>query len=264
MKRTACGCCSKVAENCWDSSLYDEKHNFVTRYGEDLLSLLGAQAGERILDVGCGTGHLTAAIAGTGAVAVGMDSSVEMLGKARESYPELEFFQADVREFRVDGLFDAVFSNAALHWVTAAGDAAGCMARALRPGGRLVVEFGGKGNIAHIAAGVRAALREVSGRDQQHQWYFPSIAEYGAVLESAGFEVEAAWLFPRFTPLEGETGIRDWIRMFRGGMIGPLSDAELDDVLRLAEERLRGALYRDGRWHADYKRLRVCARKVLH
>lgn len=253
-----------MAQNAWDSSLYDGKHSFVTRYGEDLLALLDAKAGERILDVGCGTGHLTATIAATGAVAVGMDSSAEMLGKARASYPDLEFFEADVTGFEVDTAFDAVFSNAALHWVTAASEAAGCMARALKPGGRLVVEFGGKGNIGFIADAVREAIREVTGRDQRHQWYFPSIAEYGAVLESVGFEVEAAWLFPRFTPLEGETGIRDWIRMFRGGMIGPMDDGELEAVLEGAERRLREVLYRDGRWHADYKRLRVCARKVLH
>lgn len=253
-----------MAENPWDSKLYDGQHNFVTRYGEDLLSLLAPQAGERILDVGCGTGHLTAAIAKAGAAVVGMDSSAEMLAKARESYPDIEFRQADVTGFTVDEPFDALFSNAVLHWVTAASDAARCMAQSLRPGGRLVVEFGGKGNIAHIVEGVRGAIRELTGRDQGHQWYFPSIAEYAAVLEAQGLEVEAAWLFPRWTPLEGESGIRDWIRMFRGGMIGSLTDEELEVVLRSAEQRLRDALYRDGVWHADYSRLRVFARKVLH
>ena len=253
-----------MAENLWDSKLYDDKHNFVTKYGEDLLSLLAPRAGEHILDVGCGTGHLTAAIAQAGASVVGMDSSEEMLEKARAAYPDLTFVHANVTDFQFDQPFDAVFSNAVLHWVTKAREAAECMARALKPGGRLVVEFGGKGNIAEIVGAVREAILKVTGRDRQHQWYFPSIAGYASVLEAAGFEVEAAWLFPRFTPLEGETGIRDWIRMFRGGMIGPLSDEEMEAVLALAEERTRGALYRDGRWHADYVRLRVAARKVLH
>ncbi|MBL8173413.1 MAG: methyltransferase domain-containing protein [Bryobacterales bacterium] len=250
--------------NQWDSSLYDDKHNFVTRHGEDLLQLLAPQPGERILDAGCGTGHLTAAIAASGAVAVGMDNSPEMLAKARECYPQIEFVPGDVTDFSFPQPFDAIFSNAALHWVRAAEDAARCMARALRPGGRLAVEFGGAGNILHIAEAVRAAILHVTGRDQPHQWYFPSIGEYAAVLERSGFQVEAAWLFPRWTPLEGDTGIRDWIRMFRGGMIGPLTSTEFEEVLRLAEDSLRGVLYRDGRWHAGYKRLRVCARKVLH
>ncbi|MBS1824932.1 MAG: methyltransferase domain-containing protein [Acidobacteria bacterium] len=253
-----------MAENLWDTKLYDGKHNFVTKYGEDLLALLAPQPGERVLDVGCGTGHLTAAIAQAGASVLGMDSSEEMITQARAGYPDLTFVRADVTDFQLEQPFDAVFSNAVLHWVTEAAAAAQCMARALRPGGRLVVEFGGKDNITQIASSVRQAIRAVTGREQAHQWYFPSIGEYATVLESAGLRVEAAWLFPRFTPLEGETGFRDWVRMFRGGMLGPLSDSELETVLQMAEDSARPALYRDGRWHADYTRLRVTARKALN
>ncbi|MFN7935086.1 MAG: methyltransferase domain-containing protein [Bryobacteraceae bacterium] len=220
-----------MAENLWDTKLYDDKHNFVTKYGEDLLALLAPQPGERILDVGCGTGHLTASIAQAGASVIGMDSSEAMIAQAREGYPDLTFLRADVTDFQFEEPFDAVFSNAVLHWVTRASEAAQCMSRVLKPGGRLVVEFGGKGNVAHIASSVREAIRSVTGREQAHQWYFPSVAQYATVLESVGLEVEAAWLFPRFTPLEGETGFRDWVRMFRGGMLGPLSDAELEAVL---------------------------------
>lgn len=253
-----------MAANSWDSSLYDNKHNFVTRFGEALVELLDPQPGERILDAGCGTGHLTARIAAAGATAVGIDNSVEMLAKAREEYPAIEFVHADVTGFTLSEPFDAVFSNAVLHWVKPPADAASCMARALKPGGRLVVEFGGKGNVAHITECVRQAIAEVTGRDQPHQWYFPSIAGYAAVLEGAGLEVEAAWLFGRMTPLEGEHAIRNWIRMFRGGMIGPLGEQELEQVLDLAEARLRPLLCRGGVWHADYRRLRVFARKALH
>ncbi|MGH6628953.1 MAG: class I SAM-dependent methyltransferase [Burkholderiales bacterium] len=128
----------------WDSSLYDDKHSFVTKYGEGVLELLAPQPGERILDVGCGTGHLTQLIAGAGAQVTGMDNSAEMIATARAGHPDLRFVVGDAADFFFDEPFDAVFSNAALHWVHRAEEAVICMSRALKPGGRFVVEFGGK------------------------------------------------------------------------------------------------------------------------
>lgn len=138
----------------WDSELYNQKHAFVFKYGEDLLALLDARPGERILDVGCGAGQLTAMIAASGADVTGMDSSPEMIATARAAYPEISFVIADASDFsfaEAAKVYDAIFSNAALHWVERAEDAIVCMSKALKPGGRFVVEFGGKGNIANIA-----------------------------------------------------------------------------------------------------------------
>ncbi|HYE71933.1 MAG TPA: class I SAM-dependent methyltransferase, partial [Blastocatellia bacterium] len=120
----------------WDSSLYDQKHAYVTKYGEGVLDLLNSQAGERILDVGCGTGHLTKKIAESGAEVVGIDSSAEMIEVARTTYPEINFVVADATDFSFDKPFDAIFSNAALHWVKPPEQAVICMSRALKSGGR--------------------------------------------------------------------------------------------------------------------------------
>src|SRR5262245_47515749 len=130
----------------WDPALYQSSHSFVWERGRGLVELLAPQAGERILDIGCGTGQLTAEIAGAGAHVVGVDNSAAMIEQARANFPELRFEQADVRSLKFDHEFDAVFSNAVLHWVQQADTAAAVMSRALKPGGRMVVEFGGHGN----------------------------------------------------------------------------------------------------------------------
>src|SRR6202043_2259805 len=101
----------------WDANLYDAKHAFVWKYGADLVPLLAPQPGERILDIGCGTGHLTAQIAESGARLVGVDRSPEMVKAARKVYPNLQFEVADARALRFHNEFDAVFSNATLHWI---------------------------------------------------------------------------------------------------------------------------------------------------
>jgi trans-aconitate 2-methyltransferase len=246
----------------WDAGLYDEKHSFVWKYGAELIDLLAPQAGERILDLGCGTGHLTAQIAAAGAEVVGIDSSSEMVAEARHLYPHLRFEIADARDFRLPESFDAVFSNAVLHWVQEPERAIACIHRALRPGGRFVAEFGGRGNVRVIVAALTGAAAVVGLGTWTHPWYYPGIAEYATLLERAGLEVTDASLFDRPTPLEGEQGLRHWIEMFAGDVLGRIPAGDRERFFRRAEEALRPALHREGRWFADYRRLRIVARRV--
>lgn len=246
----------------WDSALYEEHHSFVSQLGVGLIELLAPQAGERILDLGCGTGHLTQQIAEHGACVTGLDSDVDMLRQARANYPQLRFIQGDGQNFTLDEACDAIFSNAALHWMTDSARAAACMARALRPGGRLVAELGGQGNVQTLYSGFCAALQEAGlPIPAASPWYFPAPADYAALLASQGFEVLAARLFPRPTPLEGATGLRNWLQMFLGDTLNSLTPTVRERVLLASERRLRPTQWQDGRWVADYVRLRVVARR---
>ena len=245
----------------WNSSLYDQKHSFVYEYGRELLALLDPQPGERILDAGSGTGHLTKQIADAGATVIGLDASAEMIETARRAYPDLEFIQADVTDFSFSEPFDAVFSNATLHWVTNAEAAVRCFARALRPGGRFVVEFGGKGNVARILNAVSEAMRASGLGEFRHDWYYPTIGEYAPLLERHGLAVDVAWLFDRMTKLEGEDGILNWLRMFGTVKTPQLSDETRQRMFDLAVEKARNSLFIDGQWYADYRHLRIMAHK---
>lgn len=242
----------------WDAGLYDDKHAFVTKYGESLVELLDPKPGDRVLDVGCGTGHLTSRIARAGAVVIGLDSSEEMIATARSEYPDIEFVVADVANFDLGQSFDAIFSNATLHWVHRAEEAARCMARALRPGGRFVVEFGGKGNVRRIYCSLERAIQEIAGQNASAANYFPSIGEYASILEKHAIQVAHAELFDRLTRLEdGENGMANWLRMFRRQSLELVPDQLRSAVIRRVEEDLRDSLYQDGAWHADYRRLRI-------
>ena len=247
--------------NEWNPALYDQKHSFVFEYGHELLALLQPQPGELILDLGCGTGHLTSQLAQTGARVIGLDSSPSMLTTARQNYPQLEFRLADAAEFSTPEQFDAVFSNAVLHWVTRAEEAVSRIAGALKPQGRFVAEFGGKGNVRQITAAVQSVLHELTGQPISHGWYYPSISEYGSLLEKHGLEVRQAFLFDRPTVLEGADGMRNWLSMFAEGMFRGLSEELKATALQQIEERLRKTNYRDGSWLADYRRLRIVAVK---
>lgn len=220
-----------------------------------MLELLGPGKGERILDLGCGTGQLTADIAATGAQVVGLDSSPEMLGQARQNYRHLKFVLADATSFRFDEPFDAVFSNAALHWVKNAEAAVECIAAALRPGGRFVAEFGGKGNIASIMGALDAVFGAAA--EERCPWWFPGIGEYASLLERHGLEVHQASLFDRPTPIEGEHGMEEWIEMFCGSYLRDLSSDRAKEKVREVVAYLRPKLYREGVWTLDYRRLRV-------
>lgn len=246
----------------WNTALYDQNHAFVFQMAQGVLELLHPQAGERILDLGSGTGHLTQQIADAGASVIGLDSSPEMVSAAGGAYPNLEFVLGDAARFAFDQPFDAVFSNATLHWVSQAEAAVACIAAALKPGGRFVAEFGGKDNVQRIADATQHAIRSLTGQDAPHLWYFPSIGEYAGLLETHGFEVRSAWLFARLTPLEGEDGMRNWISMFGGGLLGGIDEQHKPAVLDMAEHTLRATNYIDGKWMADYRRIRIEAYKA--
>jgi trans-aconitate methyltransferase len=248
-----------VTAQTWNAALYEDRHAFVWQQAESLLELLQPAGGERILDIGCGTGHLTARLAEAGAELVGLDSSAAMLEQARASYPRLLFVQGDARDFAFDRPFDAVFSNAALHWITEAGSVVRCVHNCLRPGGRFVAEFGGRGNIAAIIAALREAARRTGVVLAEPLWYFPSITEYAGLLEASGLEVQLAMLFARPTRLEGADGLRAWVRMFAGATIDAVPPERREDFLSAMEDAAGPALSRDGVWHADYRRLRIMA-----
>jgi trans-aconitate methyltransferase len=253
-----------MSSSPWNPNLYQSSHAFVWEKAADLIGLLDPKPGERILDVGCGTGQLTAKIAESGADVVGIDRSSEMIEQARRNFPDLRFEIGNATTFSVQQPVNAVFSNAALHWVKPPEAAAGRIFASLRPGGRFVAEFGGRGNVQQICAALRSALRDVAGIefDRLNPWYFPSIGEYSSILERIGFEVNACTLFARPTPLEnGEAGMADWMRMFASSLLSAVDSAKHEALIGAVCDHVRGTLYHDGQWSADYVRLRVVARK---
>jgi trans-aconitate methyltransferase len=248
--------------SAWDATRYDHEHSYVWKYGASLLELLAPQPGERILDLGCGTGHLTAQIAEVGASLVGIDKSASMVAEARRNYPQLRFEVADARTFSFAEPFDAVFSNAALHWIKEPERVITCVREALKPGGRFVAEFGGKGNVQEIVAALTEAALAITGATLEPPWYFPGIAEYATLLERGHLEVTFATLFDRPTPLEGEGAMRRWVEMFAADPLSQMGPEKRDAFLGHVEGRLRPVLFRNETWFADYRRLRVVARRI--
>ncbi len=248
----------------WDAGLYDDKHSFVWRLAEGLLELLAAEPGEMVLDIGCGTGHLTAKIAARGAQVMGVDRSPEMVRQAREAYPGIRFEVADATKIPLDGRFNAVFSNATLHWIKKPGQVAAEIARLLQPGGRFVAEFGGRGNIACLlGAGERAWSKLRLAGPMPNPWYYPSLGEYASVLEEHGLAVTYGLLFERPTPLEeGEDGLRNWLTMFGGAIFEGLTEKQRDAFIVQSVREARAELLHGDMWVIDYRRLRVVAKKV--
>ena len=246
-----------VAAQEWNAAGYAANARFVADLGAPLLDLLAPRPGERILDLGCGDGVLTERIAASGADVVGLDPAPDLAHAARAR--GLEIIVADAHVPFADAAFDAVFSNAALHWMRDPPTVLANIARALRPGGRLVAEQGGQGNVASIVVALMAAL-EAAGLPERARlpWDFPSPALARRRLEAAGLQVLQVELIPRPTPLP--TGIAGWLETFAGPFVGDLPAAPrahvLADAIRRLEPVLRDA---DGTWTADYVRLRFAA-----
>ncbi|MES2219463.1 MAG: methyltransferase domain-containing protein [Acidobacteriota bacterium] len=244
----------------WNPSEYAAHGRYVTDLGANILGWLDPQPGEEILDLGCGDGVLTAQIAERGANVLGVDASPEMVEAARTRGLSAQVVDATQLEFR--RRFDAVFSNAALHWIHDQPALLRGVAQALKPGGRFVAEMGGHGNIATIRVALHAALSHHSLAEWMvEDNYFPTVAEYRGLLESAGFAVDAIELVPRPTPLP--TGMRAWLIMFRRGMFERVPENLRDIILSETLEHLAPALRdKDGNWTADYVRLKFRAHLI--
>jgi len=254
---------AREAGNEFDPDTYDDDQGFVAEYGRDLVDLLAPRPDERVLDLGCGTGHLTAEIDDRGARVVGIDASAAMVDRAREAHPDLQFHHVDATDFSLAEPADAVFSNAALHWIDDQDGVVGAVADALRPGGRFVAEMGGTGNVAAIVHAIRAEAR-ARGVSVDSPWYFPSPGEQAVRLERHGFEIRLTRLFDRPTALAGEDGLRSWLAQFGDGLLESVEATEAADraeVVAAVEDRLRPDLYDPDadEWVADYRRLRFAA-----
>jgi len=248
----------------WNAELYDQKHAFVYQFGENVLELLDVKPGEHVLDLGCGTGYLTSQIQQQGAIATGIDASPDMIKKARDTFHNVDFFVADGADFHFDDQFDAVFSNATLHWIKKADAAIKCVYNALKPGGRFVAEMGGKGNVQHLIAATRQVLRQHGYLKQAGAeiWYFPSLSEYTTRLEAQGFRVTFASHFDRKTPLQdGDQGVSKWITMFAPLYLAGIPKEEKEQMLKEVAALLKPVYEENGQWYADYKRLRFIAIK---
>ena len=248
------------AVQTWNPERYAAHARFVSDLGQPLLDLLAPRPGERVLDIGCGDGALTERLVGAGCRVVAIDSSAAQVRAARAR--GIDARVADACALHFDREFDAVFSNAVLHWITDPDAALAGMRRALAPGGRLVAELGGHGCVA----AVREALAVVLGRrgidaESCNPWYFPTVAEYRARLAAHGFAVDSIRLFPRATRLPSD--LTDWLRTFAQPFLAAVPEGErpavCDEVRRRLEPWLRGG---DGVWVADYVRLRVAARSL--
>tara|TARA_R110002167_G_scaffold54785_2_gene156039 strand:- start:477 stop:1244 length:768 start_codon:yes stop_codon:yes gene_type:complete len=254
----------QLLTNTWDAQLYNDKHSFVYGYGTALIDMLDPKKGERILDLGCGAGQLTSKIKALCSEVVGIDSATEMIENAREQFPLIDFRVADAVDYHFKEKFDAIFSNATLHWVIDHKKAIACMFENLREGGRIALEFGGKDNVEAITDQLRKTLR-FRGYEKQADlkvWYFPSIGEYTSALEDAGFTVTFAEWYDRLTPLvDTSSGIIDWLAMFGSPFFKVVADHEVEAIRIEVQENLTKQLFKQGVWYADYKRIRVLAVK---
>jgi trans-aconitate methyltransferase len=249
-----------VMTQTWDPLAYERNGAFVHGLAGGVLEWLDAQPGEYILDLGCGDGQLTQRLREFGAQMLGVDASAEMVAAARARGVEAEQAQAEQLPFR-DGTFDAVFSNAVLHWVRGQDAMLTHVHRVLKPGGRFVAEMGGHGNIAAIHVALMAVLeRHGFGDREEGVNYYPTAESYRGRLTKHGFKVEQMELIPRPTKL-AEGGMEGWLRTFRRGVLDDLPDDVQAAVVKETTQLLAPALRDEaGNWIADYVRLRFVAR----
>lgn len=248
----------------WNAKLYNDKHAFVYNYGEDLIELLNPNKEQRILDLGCGSGQLTSKINALSKEVIGIDKSPEMIADAKSKFKTIEFDVTDASNFSFVKPFDAIFSNATLHWVTDYKGAIQCMFQNLKENGKIVVEFGGKGNVETIINQLRLSLKQRGYLEQSQlkQWYFPSIGEYTSALENGGFRVIMAQHFDRPTELaDKKSGIKDWMSMFAKGFFHNVTDIHKQEIMDEVQQQVSPKCLIGGKWFADYKRIRVVAIK---
>lgn len=247
----------------WNPALYEEHGHFVYEYGEDLLALLQPKKGEYIVDIGCGTGQITEQIARSGAKIKGIDASAEMIHQATANYSHITFEQRDAMAIREEEVVDAVFSNAALHWMKEQDAVIQNIYRYLKPGGRFIGEMGAKGNIETISQALLQAFKEI---DRENiftmPWYFPTIGEYSAKLEKVNFKILMMVHFKRNTKIgDSKLSVRYWLLNFAYELLLPLTKEEREQVIQKVIQKVQPLFETEKGWFADYERLRFIAIK---
>jgi trans-aconitate methyltransferase len=249
----------------WNPEHYDNNLSYVSEFGKQVVGLLNPQHGERILDLGCGTGDLSYEISQSGATVFGIDLSLNMIEQAKEKYPNLHFEVANAEDFSTEEQFDAVFSNAALHWMKRPSNVIQCVWDVLRSGGRFVAEFGGKGNVDSVIKALEIAPEELGiTAKERNPWFFPSIGEYASLLERQGFRTTYVVHFDRPTLMnDKEKGLEHWLNGFAEDYLYGLGELDRWRVIQRVVEITRSRLFKDGQWFVDYKRIRVVATKDI-
>lgn len=243
----------------WNSALYDASHDFVAEYGKGLLEFVPKNDGQAILDLGCGTGVLTVQLAGLCNKIVGVDSSQNMIEKAKQQFSNIEFMVCDALALPFENEFDVVFSNAVFHWISDHDALVKNINKFLKPQGLLVCEFGARGNIAAI----ENAFTEVCsglGYCYAPKFNFPTAEDFGNLLERNGFLIDKIYDYDRPTVLnDGKQGLVNWMKQFYASELAVMPENVKDMVFEQVGELTRGTLWNGEAWVADYRRLRVIA-----
>lgn len=248
-----------VRTDTWDAGLYATHARFVSDLGMPVVELLDPCPGERILDLGCGDGVLTRKLMDLGCTVVGVDASADMVRAAKALGVDAYVQSGQSLVFEAE--FDAVFSNAALHWMQPAEAVIGSVFRALKPGGRFVGEMGGAGNNATVVDALSTVFaRRGLDASARNPWFFPDVPTYTNLLSRAGFVIDTVERFPRPTPLPGS--LAGWLATFGGHFLQGFATDEQAAIVSEVETLCRPLLCdAQGRWTADYVRLRFRARK---
>ncbi len=243
----------------WNAALYDKKHDFVAEYGKGLLEFVPKNKKLSILDLGCGTGTLTAQLAEFAETIIGIDSSESMIEKARTQYGNINFMVCDALSLPFEKQFDVVFSNAVFHWINDHNALLNEVHKVLKPDGLLICEFGASGNIATIDNAFKKACRD-SGYEFKAKFNFPTSEHFAGLLNANGFIIDKIYDFDRPTPLkDNEIGLVNWINQFYASELELIPENTRNEIIEKVECLTRSLLWNGKEWIADYRRLRAVA-----
>jgi len=249
-----------MADQKWNAKKYSQDAAFVSNLGSPVVELLAPQKGENILDLGCGDGTLAKKLEDFGCTVTGVDFDQDMIMAAKEK--GINAFQQSGEALQFHNQFDAVFSNAALHWMTNYKSVLSGVHKALKSHGRFVAEFGGYGNTQTITEAIETAYSTYTELEPyQSPWFYPKDTEYKLLLEEHGFQVNTIKLIPRPTPLKA--GIRGWLKIFANHVLSSMSETDQNHFLDQVEALTKPKLFtEENGWVADYVRLRFSAIKT--
>lgn len=245
----------------WNSTLYDNKHDFVAEYGKGLLEFVPDNMNQKILDLGCGTGTLTAQLSNLAHTVIGVDSSSNMIEKAQSQFQNIKFMQCDALALPFENEFDVVFSNAVFHWIDDHDTLLKNVYKVLKKDGMLICEFGAVGNIATIENAF-AQCSEKLGFEYRPKFNFPTVKTFERHLKDNGFQIDRIYDYDRPTVLkDGEQGLSNWMKQFFASELALMPEAVQNEIFYSVEKLTKDALWNGREWVADYRRLRAIAHK---